>query len=314
MKMRKKISYMWHLLAGFVLSLTGMQQGTAAIPVQGEGDAGNVGNVTLPGPYAGKNHEVAFEGRGGLKTKTAIGVQPDGGVYGFVTREEQLAQNGQNIPVKNKSILYMATPKRENTRGKMLESRPARGVKSGLIAGKPARGKSRAFVDKPAQGKGRSIIGSPRHGVNRGKGSLLESQPAKRRLIMHSPRQGVQPGRGRMLESSPGKSKAFISGGDGSQSQLEFDNVFPLTDEQKEQLVFGSRDYLWELNGEGLLERHLPDGIRVVIREQGLVDVFDSEEGLTGQFHSPAAEKMDRAMRITQEMEDMVREDGRGPG
>jgi len=299
MKMRKKLSYMWRLLAGFVLSLTGMQQGAAAIPAQGEGDSGNVGNVIRPGPYAGKNHEVAFEGRGGVKTKTAIGAQSDGSVYGFVTQEEKLAQNGGTIPSKNKSILYMATPKRGNTRGKMLESKPARGAKSHLIEG------------KPAQGKGRSIIGSPQRGSNQGRGNMLESQPGKRRLIMNSPRQGVQPGKGQMLESQPGKSKAFI---DGSQSRLEFDNAFPLSDEQKEQLVFGSRDYLWELNGEGLLERHLPDGIRVLIRGQGMVDVFDSEKQLAGRFHSPAAEKMDRATRITQEMKQMVQEDGRSLG
>jgi len=312
MKMRKKLSYMWRLLAGFILSLTGMQQGTAAIPVQGVDEPGNDMGVTAqPGPYADKNHEVAFEGRGGLKTKTAIGAQPDGSVYGFVTQEEKLAQNGQTKPLpKNKSFLYMQTQQRRGAHGRVLESRPARGAKSHLIEGKPAQGKGRSIIWKPPQGKGRSIIGSPQQGVNQGKGSLLESQPAKHKL-MNSPRQGVQPGKGGMLESQPGKSKAFI---DGSQSRLEFDNAFPLSDEQKEQLVFGSRDYLWELNGEGLLERHLPDGIRVVIRGQGMVDVFDSEKRLAGRFHSPAAGKMDQALRISLEMKEMVQEDGRSLG
>jgi len=346
MKIRKKLSYMWRLLAGFLLSLTGMQQGTAAIPAQGEDDGGNVGNMIRPGLYAGKNHEVAFEGRGGVKTKTAIGAQPDGSVYGFVTREEQLAQNGRNMPSKNKSLLYMATPGRANTRGKMLESQPA---KRRLLESSPAR--SRSIIGKPAQGKGRSIIGSPRRGVNRGKGNLLESQPAKRRLLESSPGKGrsiigspqrglnqrkgnllesqpakrrllesspgrgkmleSQPGKGGMVESQPGKSKAIIG---GSQSRLESDGLFTFSDEQKEQLVFGSRDYLWALNAEGLLERHLPDGVRVVIGQQGMVDVFDSENRSMGHFHSPAAGKMDRAMRITQEMKEMVREDGRSLG
>jgi len=289
MKIGKKISSVWRLLAGLALSLTGVaHDGSAAVPVQPEGDAGNAGNVTQPGPYARKNHEVAFESRGGLKTKTAIGAQPNGTVYGFVTRQEQLAQNGQKMPSKNKSILYMQSPQRRSAHGKILESRPARGAKSGLIAGKPARGKDKSFVDKPAQGKGRSIIGSPQQGVNQGKGNLLESQP----------------GRGGLIESQPGKSKQFLC----------CHNDVPLSVEQKEQLVFGSRDYLWELNGEGLLERHLPDGVRVVIGQRGMVDVFDSGDRLAGRFHSPAAEKMDRAMRITQEMKEMVREDGRSLG
>jgi len=293
MKIHKGITYMWHVLAGFVLSLTGMQQSTAAISPQGNDQVGNSGNMAQPGPYGRKNHEVAFEGRGGTKTKTAIGAQSDGTVYGFVTGQEQLAQNGQKIPSKNKSILYMQTPQRSNTRGKMLESKPAGGAKSGLIAHKPARSKRK------------SIIGSPQRGINQGKGKFLESRPAKRKLIMNAP------GKGQMLESAPGKSKAFI---DGSQSRLEFDGIFPLTDAQKEQLIFGSRDYLWDLNDHGLLERHLPDGIRVVIREQGMVEVFDAENRSMGQFHSPAARKMDRALRITQDMKEMVREDGRSLG
>jgi len=271
---------MWHVLAGFVLSLTGMQQSTAAISPQGNDQVGNSGNIAQPGPYTGKNHEVAFEGRGRVKTKTAIGAQPDGSVYSFVTSEEQLAQNGQKIPSKNKSILYMQTPQRKNVRGRMLESQPARGTKSGYIGHKPAARKSHLIEGKPAQGKGKSIIGSPR--------------------------QGVQPGKGQMLESSPGKSRAIIG---GPQSRLESDDLLVLTDEQKEQLIFGSRDYLWDLNDDGLLERHLPDGIRVVIREQGMVEMFDAENRSMGQFHSPAARKMDRALRITQDMRQMVRED-----
>jgi len=313
MKMQKRISYMWRVLAGFALSLTGVaHQGSAAIPVQGEDGAGNVGNVTQPGPYARKNHEVAFEAQGSVKTKSAIGAQPDGSIYSFITREEQLAQNGKTRQLKkNKSILYMATPQRRNTRGKMLESRPARGVKSGLIAHKPAARKSHLIEGKAAQGKMKPIRSMPRRGIQMGKSRAIIGQQGKRKLIMNSPRRGMQPGKGQMLESRPGKSKAFI---DGKQGRLEFDGVFPFTDEQKEHLIFGSRDYLWNLNGEDMLERHLPDGIRMVIREQGMVAVFDSGGRLAGQFHSPAAEKMDRAMRITQEMKEMVREDGRSPG
>lgn len=311
MKVRNKLSYMWRVLAGFALTLTGVaHEGSAVIPIQGEDGAGNMGHVTQQGPYALKNHEVAFESRGSIKTKTTIGAQSDGTVYGFITRQEQLAQNGRKIPSKNKSILYMQTPQRRNTRGRMLESQPARGMKSGLIAhkpaarkshliaGKPDQGKSKAFVDKPAQGKMKPIRSMPR------RGRMLESRPAKRKLIMNSPRQGAQPGGGRMLEFRPGKSKSIIC----------CHNDVPITDEQKEQLIFGSRDYHWALNDHGLLERHLPDGLRVVIGEQGMVDVFDSENRLKGQFHSPAAGKMDRALRITQDMKEMAREDGHSLG
>jgi len=315
MKMRNKLSCMWRVLAGFVLTLTGVaHEGSAAIQPQENDRAGNSGNMAQPGPYARKNHEVAFESRGGIKTKTAIGAQSDGTVYGFITRQEQLAQNGRKIPSKNKSILYMQTPQRRNTRGRMLESQPARGMKSGLIAhkpavrkshliaGKPDQGKSRAFVDKPAQGKMKPKMKPIRSMPRRGR--MLESRPAKRKLIMNSPRQGAQPGGGRMLESRPGKSKSIIC----------CHNDVPITDEQKEQLIFGSRDYHWALNDHGSLERHLPDGIRVVIGEQGMVDVFDSENRLKGQFHSPAAGKMDRALRITQDMKEMAREDGQSLG
>ena len=323
MKIRNKLSYVWRLVAGFVLSLSGMQQSTAAISPQGNDQVGNSGNMAQPGPYGRKNHEVAFESRGGAKTKTAIGAQSDGTVYGFVTGREELAQNGRKIPSKNKSILYMQTPQRKDMRGKMLESRPARGAKAGLIvhkpaarkshpiAGKPDQGKSKSFVDKPAQGKMKPIRSMPRRGIQPGKNRGFIEQPVKRRLIMNSPRRGMQPGKGQMLESRPGKSKAFI---DGKQGRLDFDGIFPFTDEQKEYLIFGSRDYRWELNDDGLLERHLPDGIRVVIREQGMVEVFDAENQSMGRFHSPAAWKMDRALRITQDMKERVREDGRSLG
>jgi len=349
MKINKKLSYMCHVLAGFVLSLTGVaQEGSAAVPVQPDGDAGNVGNVVQPGPYARKNHEVAFETRGRVKTKSAIGTHPDGRVYGFITRQEQLAQNGRTKQIKkNKSLLYMATPRRRNLqdRGRMLESRPARGVKSRLVDWKPATRKSPSIVDKPAQGKGKSIIGAPRRGVSGksrsileqpGRGKRLESRPArgvksrlvdlkpatrkspsivdepaqgKGKSIIGAPRRGVsgksrsileQPGSGKRLESQPGKSRGFAP-----QGKLDGDG-FLFTPEQKEQLIFGSRDYLWLLNNEGLLERHLPDGVRVVIGQRGMVDVFDSENRLAGRFHSPAAEKMDRALRITQDMKDMI--------
>jgi len=47
---RYENTYMWHVLAGFVLSLTGMaQQGSAAILPQEEVGVWSVGNVAQPG-------------------------------------------------------------------------------------------------------------------------------------------------------------------------------------------------------------------------------------------------------------------------
>jgi len=150
--------------------------------------------------------------------------------------------------------------------------------RSPRTAPKPSDDKKRAFIVPHSQPNKALIVEPPAKG--------------KTPLIMNQPQ--ADPAKGKVPEKAPAL--------DRQSYEPEIHDPLALTDEQKDSLVFGSRDRAWLLNAEGLLERRLPEGVRVVVREQGRVEVFDAEGRLRSVFHDARAGKLEKAVRIAERM------------